>query len=180
MRSRRLLAADTPLSPAGRQARGAARADAGGDGGAHAAVDAERAGAPQSPRALFVPPSAIICGVLYFLSDSPSLAERWRAGDDMGADESVAPPRRLGQARAAAAGGARRWTSGARGRPKRWDQPGPVPRFLRAAPLSIETAGEQPAALARPDTTVPLHERKLYRVGPNCETWPNTLTENPY
>jgi hypothetical protein len=23
-------------------------------------------------------------------------------------------------------------------------------------------------------------ERKLYRVGPNCETWPNTLTENPY
>jgi hypothetical protein len=23
-------------------------------------------------------------------------------------------------------------------------------------------------------------ERKLYRVDPNCETWPNTLTENPY
>jgi hypothetical protein len=23
-------------------------------------------------------------------------------------------------------------------------------------------------------------ERRLYRVGPNCETWPNTLTENPY
>jgi hypothetical protein len=23
-------------------------------------------------------------------------------------------------------------------------------------------------------------ERKLYRVGPNCEAWPNTLTENPY
>jgi hypothetical protein len=23
-------------------------------------------------------------------------------------------------------------------------------------------------------------ERKLYRVGPNCETWPNNLTENPY
>jgi hypothetical protein len=25
-----------------------------------------------------------------------------------------------------------------------------------------------------------LLERKLYRVDPNCETWPNTLTENPY
>ena len=25
-----------------------------------------------------------------------------------------------------------------------------------------------------------IQERKLYRVGPNCETWPNTLTENPY
>jgi hypothetical protein len=24
------------------------------------------------------------------------------------------------------------------------------------------------------------HQQKLYRVGPNCETWPNTLTENPY
>ena len=23
-------------------------------------------------------------------------------------------------------------------------------------------------------------ERKLYRVGPSCETWPNSLTENPY
>ena len=23
-------------------------------------------------------------------------------------------------------------------------------------------------------------ERKVYRVGPNCETWPNNLTENPY
>jgi hypothetical protein len=23
-------------------------------------------------------------------------------------------------------------------------------------------------------------ERELYRVGPNCETWPNNLTENPY
>jgi hypothetical protein len=22
-------------------------------------------------------------------------------------------------------------------------------------------------------------KRKLYRVGPNCETWPNTLAENP-
>ena len=24
------------------------------------------------------------------------------------------------------------------------------------------------------------YERKLYRVGPNCEAWPNTLAENPY
>jgi hypothetical protein len=23
-------------------------------------------------------------------------------------------------------------------------------------------------------------DEKLYRVGPNCETWPNTLTENLY
>ena len=23
-------------------------------------------------------------------------------------------------------------------------------------------------------------ERKLHRVGPNCETWPDSLTENPY
>jgi hypothetical protein len=23
-------------------------------------------------------------------------------------------------------------------------------------------------------------ERKAYMVGPNCETWPNTLIENPY
>ena len=23
-------------------------------------------------------------------------------------------------------------------------------------------------------------QRKLHRVGPNCETWPNSLTENPY
>ena len=26
----------------------------------------------------------------------------------------------------------------------------------------------------------PCLERKLYRVGPTCETWPNNLTENPY
>jgi hypothetical protein len=24
------------------------------------------------------------------------------------------------------------------------------------------------------------YERNLYQVGPNCKTWPNTLTENPY
>jgi predicted MFS family arabinose efflux permease len=24
------------------------------------------------------------------------------------------------------------------------------------------------------------HKRKSHRVGPNCETWPNTLTEHPY
>jgi hypothetical protein len=25
-----------------------------------------------------------------------------------------------------------------------------------------------------------VRQRKLYRVGPNCETWPNILTGNPY
>ena len=31
-----------------------------------------------------------------------------------------------------------------------------------------------------PSGYVACDKRKLYRVGPNCETWPNTLTENSY
>jgi hypothetical protein len=38
-------------------------------------------------------------------------------------------------------------------------------------------ATDVPARHARL-TLVRIHERKLYRVGPNRETWPNTLTKN--
>jgi hypothetical protein len=33
---------------------------------------------------------------------------------------------------------------------------------------------------ARATRTRAILERKMHRVGPNRETWPNTLTENPY
>ena len=36
------------------------------------------------------------------------------------------------------------------------------------------------AACAKGFTKVGRPGRKLYRVGPNCETWPSTLTGNPY
>ena len=36
------------------------------------------------------------------------------------------------------------------------------------------------AVLAERLDTVPSPSRKLYRVGPNCEAWPNSLTGNPY
>jgi aryl-alcohol dehydrogenase-like predicted oxidoreductase len=40
---------------------------------------------------------------------------------------------------------------------------------------------QYPATVAIPCGGLRVHpERKLHRVGPNCETWPNTLTGNPY
>jgi hypothetical protein len=36
----------------------------------------------------------------------------------------------------------------------------------------------RPTGVRRPHKLAP--QRKLYRVGPNCETWPSILTESPY
>jgi hypothetical protein len=48
---------------------------------------------------------------------------------------------------------------------------------MSAVDNPIFGAGEAVKQIGLDDRKV--EERKLYRVGPNCETWPKTLTENP-
>jgi hypothetical protein len=50
--------------------------------------------------------------------------------------------------------------------------------------VALVLAGQEPgwrsALLPASKAALEVREQNLYRVGPNCETWPNTLTENPY
>jgi broad specificity phosphatase PhoE len=56
----------------------------------------------------------------------------------------------------------------------------PLRRATQTARLAFDRHWATTPKVHRGPRGMGARERKLYRVGPNCESWPNSLTENPY